>query len=88
MALMWLFRKRSFAVSGEFREALSDLIRVMHNSNVKSMVQMALDGSKAEELEVWYRWLGVFGALELGITHNEWFKFLEFDPSYDKIQGT
>jgi hypothetical protein len=81
MALMWLFRKRSFAVSGEFREALSDLIRVMHNSNAKSMVQMALDGSKAEELEVWYRWLGVFGALELGITHNEWFKFLEFDPS-------
>jgi len=88
MALMWLFRKRGYAISGDFRSALIEFIADLRNSDKKTLVQMALDGSKAEELEVWYRWLGVFGALELGITHNEWFKFLEFDPSYDKIQGS
>jgi len=29
------------------------------------------------KIEVWYRWLGVFGADELGIEHNEWFKIID-----------
>jgi hypothetical protein len=81
MALMWLFKKRSYAISGDFRIALHDLIVNLRNSDKKILVQMALDGSKTEAKEVWYRWLGVFGSEELGIKHNEWFKFLECDPS-------
>ena len=60
MALMWLFRKRSYAVSGEFREALSDLIKLRNNSKGIRLVQTLLDGSMAPKIEVWYRWLGVF----------------------------
>lgn len=33
LSLSWLFRKRSFAVSGDFREALYDLIHSKSNSN-------------------------------------------------------
>ena len=80
MALMWLFRKRGYAISGDFKTALHDLISNLRNSDKKTLVQMALDGSQIPEKEVWYRWLGVFGALELGITHNEWFKVLERCP--------
>lgn len=33
LALLWLHGKRSFSVSGDFREKISDLIRCLHNSN-------------------------------------------------------
>jgi len=66
MSLMWLFSKRSFAVSGEFRSALSDLIRDMHNSEKGLVVQGDLDGHVLS-LDVNIRWLGVFSSVELGI---------------------
>jgi hypothetical protein len=30
---LWVYRKRAFAVSGSFRQALNDLINELHNSN-------------------------------------------------------
>jgi hypothetical protein len=37
LALCWVYRKRTFSVSGAFRKALTDLITDMHNSNKKSL---------------------------------------------------
>jgi hypothetical protein len=37
LALCWVFRKRAFSVSGQFRKALTDLIKYMHNSNLKML---------------------------------------------------
>lgn len=80
MAMMWLFSKRSYAVSGEFRSALADLICHMRNSDNFSLVQLGLDGQIIADPEVWYRWLGVFDAKTLGITHNEWVHMFEDPP--------
>jgi len=61
MALAWLFRKRTFSLSGDFRklysEYVSDLINGMHNSN---LVQSFLGGGCEPKKEVWYEFLGVF----------------------------
>jgi hypothetical protein len=83
LALMWLFRKRGFAVSGDFREALSDLIRRMHNSERKGMEQSCLDGSMLGEAEFSYSFVGVFSLGELGIRVKDpgWVEFLEELPS-------
>jgi len=43
LALCWVFRKRAFSVSGSFRQLLSDLIKYMHNSNLK-LRQVTLSG--------------------------------------------
>jgi hypothetical protein len=37
LALCWVFRKRAFSVSVQFRKALSDLITYLHNSNKKAL---------------------------------------------------
>lgn len=60
LAFMWLFRKRSYSVSGQFREMFSDLIRDLHNSN---MVAGQDRGS--------WECLGVFGAGDLHAS-GEW----------------
>jgi len=69
MALMWLFRKRGFSVSGDFRIRLSDLIRVLHNSKMV-LVQSRLDGS-VEPRRVW-EFVGVFSSSELGYRGDSW----------------
>lgn len=69
MSLMWLFRKRGFSVSGDFRARLHDLIRTLHNSNME-MVQSRLDGS-LEESSPWV-FVGVFTAAEIGILSDRW----------------
>lgn len=69
MSLMWLFRKRGFSVSGDFRARLHDLIRTLHNSNME-MVQSRLDGS-LEETSPWV-FVGVFTAVEIGIHSDRW----------------
>jgi len=69
MSLMWLFRKRGFSVSGDFRSRLHDLIRTLHNSNME-MVQSRLDGS-LEEACPWI-FVGVFTAAEIGILSDRW----------------
>ena len=50
LALCWIFRKRAFSVSGQFRKALTDLISYLHNSN-KKLVQTTLHGEYVNEEE-------------------------------------
>jgi hypothetical protein len=69
MALMWLFRKRSFSVSGDFRKMLSDLICSLRNSN-GVLVQALLFGGVCEA-SVW-EFVGVFSGVELGINPRFW----------------
>ena len=69
MSLLWLFRKRGFSVSGDFRRQLSDLIRNLRNSKTERR-QSRLDGS-LESASVW-EFVGVFGGQELGIRPGAW----------------
>jgi proteasome lid subunit RPN8/RPN11 len=69
MSLLWLFRKRGFSVSGDFRTRISDLIRNLHNSKTE-IHQARLDGS-LEECPIW-EFVGVFTGQELGIHHGLW----------------
>lgn len=81
LALMWIFRKRSFAVSGRFRSMLADSIRALHNS--KSLQgQYDLQGAKIPSC--WLS-LGVHSAEELDIDPRKWFHVLDpgkIDPSW------
>lgn len=58
LALCWIFKRRSFALSGDLQEKLADLILSMH----KSKAQSRLDGGFVKE--VWVC-IGVFSAAEL-----------------------
>ncbi|MDQ1280582.1 MAG: hypothetical protein QG670_1845, partial [Thermoproteota archaeon] len=67
LALCWLFRKRSFAISGDMEELIE--VSMGHGQ----MIQMNLMG---EEVDVNLRWvfIGIFSTEKLGITHNKWRK--------------
>jgi len=69
MSLLWLFRKRSFSVSGDFRRRLSDLIRALHNSNMGNR-QARLDGT-LQDAKVW-EFVGIFSGPELGYHGDRW----------------
>jgi len=64
-ALMWIFRKRSFALSRDLAQKLGDLIRDLRNSKRQS----TLEGGVIEETWVW---LGVYSASELGLDGKVW----------------
>ena len=68
LALCWLFRKRSFAVSGDFHELLYTMIETKHR-----LIQTDLFGHEVELTVVWV-FIGIFSAEKLGITLNEWRK--------------
>ena len=70
-ALMWLFSKRSFSVSGEFREKFSEFIDGLHNSKRILSVQVDLGGDPVSESVVWV-YLGVFSSAELGLDGLGW----------------
>ena len=73
--LSWIFRKRSFSVSGRFREVFHDLICHLHNSNMLNQVD--LEGNVVVE---WvYTFLGVWSGEELGIPSFIWSKQLDVD---------
>jgi len=73
--LCWIFRKRSFSVSGSFREKISDLISHLHNSNMVG--QRDLEGNLVQE---WiYHFLGIFSGSELNIPSGIWVKKLEVE---------
>lgn len=80
MALMWLFRKRSFAISRDLAHKLADLIVTLR----KSKHQATLTGGFVEEKWVW---LGVFSASELGLTGLEWSSELKIVPTAKKMLG-
>jgi hypothetical protein len=86
LALMWIYRKRSFAVSGEFRSRLADLIRLLHNSKAISG-QYDLSGDKISEDWIC---LGIHSASELKVDGSRWFYDLEFsqiDSSWRPIMA-
>jgi hypothetical protein len=68
MSFMWLFRKRSYSVSGDWREIFSDLIRRLHNSNMERQVD--LEGNVISE-PIW-EFAGVFSGRALGINPYIW----------------
>ncbi|MFH0748568.1 MAG: hypothetical protein V1915_01400 [Candidatus Bathyarchaeota archaeon] len=65
LALCWLFRKRSFAISGDMHEVME--ISITHGQ----MIQTNLMGVV---LNVVWVFIGIFSAGKLGITRNEWWK--------------
>jgi hypothetical protein len=67
LALCWLFRKRSFAISGDMQEVME--ISINHGQ----MIQTNLIGEEVTLNVVWV-FIGIFSAEKLGITHNEWWK--------------
>jgi len=67
LALCWLFRKRSFAISGDMYELIQ--ISIHH----RKRIQIDLLGEEIILNEVWV-FIGIFSAEKLGITHNEWRK--------------
>lgn len=69
MSLLWLFRRRGFSVSGDFRARISDLIRTLRNSKTE-IHQARLDGTLADP-SVW-EFVGVFDGQELGIRPGAW----------------
>jgi hypothetical protein len=69
LALCWLFRKRTFAISGDFHK----LIVIKTKSRI--LVQVDLQGVEIR-LKVEYVFIGIFSAKRLGIDRNEWWKII------------
>lgn len=74
LALCWVFRKRAFAVSGQFRQALNDLIKDLHNSN-KPTLQTTLLGEIIQSTP--YVLLGFVKGTDLNIEADLWFTILD-----------
>jgi hypothetical protein len=70
LALCWVFRKRAFSASGQFRKALTDLIRIMHNSK-RLVVQVSLSGEDIPETK--FKVLGFVPIDVIGLTKDVWF---------------
>ena len=74
LALCWLFKKRSFAISGDFYSSYNDMI---HEQKRSMIVQTDLAGGIVSLQIVWVK-IGekgeLFSAKKLGIDHNEWRK--------------
>jgi len=66
LALCWLFRKQSFAVSGDFHELVYAMVETKHRR-----IQTDLFGKEVDLNIVWV-FIGIFPADKLGITRNEW----------------
>ena len=82
--LCWIFRKRSFSVSGAFREKIHDLISTLHNSNMENG-QRDLSGEKVVE---WvYVFLGIWSGSDLGIESSIWVKELEREKIERLLEG-
>jgi hypothetical protein len=79
LALCWLFRKRSFAVSGDFHELLYAILDTKHRR-----IQTDLFRNEVELTVVWV-FIGIFPASKLGITRNEWWKTITDRATLNKI---
>lgn len=51
-SILWLYRKRAFTMSGDFRESYSRLIGGLHNSKLN---QVDLEGLSLEKLKKWFK---------------------------------
>ena len=72
LALCWLFRKRSFAVSEDFQESIQI---GMKKAGYITLIQLDLHGIEVS-LKVEWVFIGVFSAQRLGIDRNEWRKVI------------
>ena len=72
LALCWIFKKRSFSVSGDLYEFLRMEIK---NSSLNILVQTDLQGV-AIRLRVEWIFIGIFSAERLGIDRDEWWKVI------------
>jgi len=68
-----LLQKKGFAVSGQFRKALNDLITDLHNSN-KKLVQVTLGGKILFEEK--FCLLGFVPSDVINLLGNIWFSVL------------
>jgi len=59
LALCWLFKKRSFAVSGDFQEAVYTIFKIQYRS-----IQTDIFGNKVEYQIIWV-FIGIFQASKL-----------------------
>lgn len=67
-AVTWIYRKKGFSLTLEFREKLHDLIALLHDR--KRGFQASLDGSRVQEWS--WECLGVFPGADLGVRYGEW----------------
>lgn len=67
-AVSWIYRKKGFSLTREFREKLRDLIELLQDR--KGSFQRDLDGKRVREW-IW-ECLGVFSAQDLDVKHGEW----------------
>jgi hypothetical protein len=65
LSMNWIFRKRSFAVSRDLFDLISDL----RNSKSQVLQSLLTGGS----IPVTWRFLGIFSAAALGISDNSWY---------------
>lgn len=79
LALCWLFRKRSFVVSGDFH----DVIYVITTGRSR-LVQTYLLGNEIGLKVVWV-FIGIFPASKLQIDRNEWCKVITDKEILSKI---
>lgn len=83
-SMNWYFKKRSFSVSGKFRESLHDLIQTLRNSKV---FQCTLDGGAPIPIWKW-EFLGVRSREELekcGLDPPGWALEIEDPDAWEKI---
>ena len=80
LALCWLFRKRSFAISGDMYEVIE--VSINHGQ----MIQTNLMGEEVIINVVWV-FIGIFSAEKLGITLNEWRKTITDKQVLNEILG-
>jgi hypothetical protein len=84
LAVMWLYGKRSFAVSEDFKQKLHEFIRSMHNSDKRGDVQTFLETDSLCFLpKPLYRYelVGIFSARELEVTGDDWWGSLDVNQS-------
>jgi hypothetical protein len=79
LALCWLFKKRSFAVSGDLKEAIYSILNVQFQC-----IQFNLFGN-AIKLRIEWVFIGVFSASMLRIDCNEWRKVITDNEVLSKI---
>jgi Bacteriophage replication gene A protein (GPA). len=72
LALCWIFRKHSFAISRDFNDLINDL----RNSNCSGASQLDLMGGVVENRVSWV-YIGVFSKARLGIEDDSWFVNLD-----------
>jgi hypothetical protein len=74
LAMCWVFRKKAFYVSGQFRRALSDLIGLICSSQTRK-VQVDLDGSALKPIE--WKVLGFVSIDVIEVSAEVWTVLLE-----------